>query len=166
VVRRALLEEIGGFDTTLSSCQDWDMYLRLARRSNFGFIPEVLVRHYVGNGDRITHDGLAVVNGHMRLAEKYREQSRDFPPVRRARHLYALGQRLVGLGYKFGVSDAVRFGRGFVLAAYLLRPVNLRYLAYYLASYSRFTSVVLWRRTGTMLHGVAGAVPKRLPGAS
>jgi hypothetical protein len=162
LARRALLEAIGGFDTSLTSCQDWDMYLRLADRSRFGFVPEVLVRYYVGNGDQITSDGLAVVNGHMRLAQKYLEQSKAFDAAPRARHLYALGQRLVGLGYRFGAAEAIRFGRSFVWMAFRTNPKSLRYLAYYLASSNRFTGVTLWRRISTVLQELGGPAPSQL----
>jgi peptidoglycan/xylan/chitin deacetylase (PgdA/CDA1 family)/GT2 family glycosyltransferase len=34
MVPRSLIDEVGGFDPTLPSCEDWDMWLRLARRGN------------------------------------------------------------------------------------------------------------------------------------
>lgn len=44
VVRRELFEEVGGFDESLPRLQDWDLLLRLARETAFGFVPEILVR--------------------------------------------------------------------------------------------------------------------------
>lgn len=41
IVRRELLEQIGGFDARCVPCDDWDLWLRLARRCQFAFVDEV-----------------------------------------------------------------------------------------------------------------------------
>ncbi|MFO7894461.1 MAG: glycosyltransferase family A protein [Longimicrobiales bacterium] len=43
LVRRDLLETIGGFDEVLPRLQDWDLLLRLARHTRFAYVPELLV---------------------------------------------------------------------------------------------------------------------------
>ena len=43
IVRRDLLEQIGGFDSRCVPCDDWDLWLQLARVCQFGFVDEVLV---------------------------------------------------------------------------------------------------------------------------
>lgn len=43
LVRRELLDAVGGFDEALPRLQDWDLLLRLARHTGFSFVPEVLV---------------------------------------------------------------------------------------------------------------------------
>src|SRR5207244_10103288 len=45
LVERALLEKVGGFDPDLSQCADWDMWIRLARRSEFLYLDEPLVTY-------------------------------------------------------------------------------------------------------------------------
>lgn len=37
LVRRSCLDEVGGFDGSLSGCEDWDLWLRLAARYEVGF---------------------------------------------------------------------------------------------------------------------------------
>lgn len=49
VVLRDLFREIGAFDPELPRLQDWDLALRLARRTRFAFVPEILVEG--GQGD-------------------------------------------------------------------------------------------------------------------
>jgi hypothetical protein len=44
LVRRECIEEVGGFDTYLPPVEDWDMWLRLARRYEADFVDESLVR--------------------------------------------------------------------------------------------------------------------------
>ena len=44
LVRRDCFDDVGLFDETLHACEDWDMWLRLASRYEFDFVPEVLVK--------------------------------------------------------------------------------------------------------------------------
>jgi glycosyltransferase involved in cell wall biosynthesis len=43
VVRRSLLEQVGGFDESLTFAEDWDLWLRLAELCEVDFVPEPLV---------------------------------------------------------------------------------------------------------------------------
>ena len=43
LVRREMLERVGGFDARCVPCDDWDLWLRLARVCEFGFVDEVLL---------------------------------------------------------------------------------------------------------------------------
>jgi len=44
VVRRTCLEAVGGFDEGLAVCEDYDLWLRMAQRSPFALVNEVLIR--------------------------------------------------------------------------------------------------------------------------
>lgn len=43
--RRAALEAVGGFDAELRGCEDWELYLRLARRGPILHSPEILAEY-------------------------------------------------------------------------------------------------------------------------
>jgi glycosyltransferase involved in cell wall biosynthesis len=47
MVPRAVFDEIGGFDTRLSTSADWDFFYQAARRHPVGFVPEALLRYRV-----------------------------------------------------------------------------------------------------------------------
>ncbi|MGI9146217.1 MAG: glycosyltransferase family 2 protein [Chloroflexota bacterium] len=51
LVRHSLLDAVGGYDETLAVCEDWDLWLRLAGRTRFGWIGEwsVHVRRHGAN---------------------------------------------------------------------------------------------------------------------
>lgn len=42
IVRRECLDEVDSFDESLSQFEDWDLWLRLSLKYQFGFVPEVL----------------------------------------------------------------------------------------------------------------------------
>jgi glycosyltransferase involved in cell wall biosynthesis len=47
VVRRTVLDDAGHFDTKLSTSADWEMWVRLARCTEFGYLPQTLVRYRI-----------------------------------------------------------------------------------------------------------------------
>jgi glycosyltransferase involved in cell wall biosynthesis len=54
VVRRAVYEQVGGFDDRMRSAgEDWEMWVRVAVRFPFGYVPETLA-YYRDNTDSLT----------------------------------------------------------------------------------------------------------------
>ncbi len=43
LIRRQCLEVVGGFDESLPTCEDWDMWLRLARHYHFDYVDKPMV---------------------------------------------------------------------------------------------------------------------------
>lgn len=72
VVRRSRVEEVGGFDPSLLTCEEWDLWQRIARSgARFARIPEVLALYRLRPGSvshdprRLLEDGLRVIGcGH------------------------------------------------------------------------------------------------------
>lgn len=70
LVRRTALEAVGGFDSTLPSCQDWDVWLRLRAEGPVSVVREPLVRFEQVGLDRITKNRSAVLDGHAVIFTK------------------------------------------------------------------------------------------------
>jgi peptidoglycan/xylan/chitin deacetylase (PgdA/CDA1 family) len=72
IVRRSLVEAVGGFDTSLRTCEDWDLWQRIARTgARFGAIHEALARYRMRpdaaslGGPQLLADALRVITqGH------------------------------------------------------------------------------------------------------
>lgn len=110
LVRRDLFASIGGFDEQLPRFQDWDLCLRFAERSLFGFVPEPLVRcHFTAGSISSQTDALVVACG--RLADKFAGR----PAAETATGWYALGHALM-------IGGAPSEGRRMLLRALRLRP--------------------------------------------
>jgi glycosyltransferase involved in cell wall biosynthesis len=65
LVRRAAIEEVGGFDTTLRArggqgCEDWKLYFEIAERHHFAVVPEALTG-YRHTPDNMSSDGLQML---------------------------------------------------------------------------------------------------------
>jgi GT2 family glycosyltransferase len=55
-VRKSCLDEVGGFDESLSCCEDWELLLRIARQYDFRHVKAttVEVRHRADQADNVT----------------------------------------------------------------------------------------------------------------
>lgn len=85
LIRRSCLERSGGFDLSLQSCQDWDLWIRLARICHFDCLPEVLV-HYHHQAQSISMNRAAAAAGHRRIEAKYASTIRSLSSAERGRH--------------------------------------------------------------------------------
>jgi glycosyltransferase involved in cell wall biosynthesis len=67
MVQRHALRQIGGFDPTLPSCQDWDLWIKLRRIGDFAIVRDPLVLFNQTEQDRITRNKAGVLTGNSRL---------------------------------------------------------------------------------------------------
>jgi glycosyltransferase involved in cell wall biosynthesis len=75
MVRRSALEAVGGFDESLPSCQDLDLWLRVCSRFDADVVPDPLVR--IANGSdtgRITVSVTRTLSGRELYCRKHREE--------------------------------------------------------------------------------------------
>ncbi len=54
LIRTGLLQKLGGFDESLPACEDYDLWLRLARNEVVGLEPARLVTKYGGHSDQLS----------------------------------------------------------------------------------------------------------------
>jgi glycosyltransferase involved in cell wall biosynthesis len=65
LVRRDLLMQQNGFLPGLRSCQDWELWTRLARITRFACVPELLTTLTIATQGRITTNGRNRLSGHL-----------------------------------------------------------------------------------------------------
>jgi glycosyltransferase involved in cell wall biosynthesis len=116
LVRRSALETIGGWDESLQSCQDWDLWLRLREVGEFGIVPKPLVKFEQRSNGRISRNIDHVVTGHNIISRRITQ------------HLKGHEKRLVAAMHAAHMSDLMHdFGRRkdaihFAMKSILLRP--------------------------------------------
>jgi glycosyltransferase involved in cell wall biosynthesis/peptidoglycan/xylan/chitin deacetylase (PgdA/CDA1 family)/SAM-dependent methyltransferase len=113
VVRKALVEAVGKFDTGLRTAEDWDLWQRISRTgARFGRVEEVLA-FYRMRPNSLSRDTSYIFADHMRVITQ--GHSRD-PRVPNPHPSYVEGQPIEALGYhRLGLSASFAgffIGRG------------------------------------------------------
>ena len=73
LIKRECFDVCGGFDESLKSAQDFDMWLRIVQRYQVEFVDKPLVEYYVHSGDAITKNPNNKIQGILSINEKYSE---------------------------------------------------------------------------------------------
>ncbi len=102
--RRAVFETVGGFDTFLGACEDYDMYLRVARR-----FPvcghEKVVAEYRGHGANMSHNAALMLSTSVSVLRSQRKYAKEDKHHRKA---YETGMGLSRYWYGAPLIDEVR----------------------------------------------------------
>jgi len=99
LVRGENLKNVGGFDESLASCQDWDLWIRLAQAgSSFARVDKVITRYHCSLSDRISTDSAKQISGHCAMYFKYREMICKQPPHVQAHHARYIANYLIKNG--------------------------------------------------------------------
>ncbi len=90
LIRKKSFMKVGLFDEKLSSCQDWDMWMRISEQYEFDFVPEILSITYL-HEDQISSNFESLIPGRTRMVEKHMGEFRQHPKIL-VIHLKRLGK--------------------------------------------------------------------------
>jgi len=124
MIRRSVIDVVTGFDETLPSWQDIDLWLRIAEHFDIAIVPEYLtVIHEHGSGNRITMNVASQIRGRELFCQKHAEA------IRRGRveHIHL---RETGRMYQSGLIGDRAKARRWYLASIKAKPGSL--VAYFL----------------------------------
>lgn len=71
MIHRSVFDEVGLFDETLPVCEDYDLWLRIARRYEIGLLPENLVIKYGGHDDQLSQKYWGMDRFRIQAMEKH-----------------------------------------------------------------------------------------------
>lgn len=71
LIRAKCFDRVGKFDTDFESCQDWDMWLRIAKLYDISYVPKILAVSFWDEDNRISSDCQRKCQGYRRLYKKY-----------------------------------------------------------------------------------------------
>ena len=69
LIRKNVLVELGGFDVNLKAAQDFEMWLRIAKRYRIDYVDEPLVNYYIHGGEQITKNSLGRAEAFLRIID-------------------------------------------------------------------------------------------------
>ena len=68
-----ILKECGGFSEEMPALQDWELYIRLSKKTNVGYIDDPLTKYYKYEGERISKNSQKRVDAYSKLFSKFQE---------------------------------------------------------------------------------------------
>jgi glycosyltransferase involved in cell wall biosynthesis len=99
LAERTLFDEVGGFDPTFSQCADWDMWIRLATRTDFAYVSEPLVT-YRQHATNMSRNAALFESDSRSVLEKAFAQP-ELPPTLLRLRRRALGRNLFVLARSY-----------------------------------------------------------------
>lgn len=72
IINKDILMQIGGFDASLPSRQDYDLCLRISKKYRCVGVDDYLFIHYIHGKNQITADSLINMKGYQMLFKKYK----------------------------------------------------------------------------------------------
>lgn len=120
MVPRRILDEIGGFDTRLSTSADWDLIYRVSCGYAVGFVPEILLKYRVHSSNM--HGNIGAMEHDMMLG--FEKAFADGSTADRRKSYGNLHKMLAGSYFRSGkYADFTRHA----FKSILNRPTNLSY---------------------------------------
>ncbi|MEZ4599309.1 MAG: glycosyltransferase family 2 protein [Syntrophotaleaceae bacterium] len=125
VVGRDCFNQVGGFDVSLPSSQDWDLWIRIAQVRPIDYVSCPLVK-FLNHDARITHNMGSKIQGKVKLLKKIMPLVQNKPKV--------LSHHYFVIGFLYCAKGDVENGKKNLLAAIKKNPVNFRCYKHYLAA--------------------------------
>ena len=69
LIRKSVIEKLGGFDEQMKAAQDYEMWLRIAKEYRVDYVDEPLVNYYVHDGEQITKNHKGRADAFLRLLD-------------------------------------------------------------------------------------------------
>ncbi|AIY06226.1 glycosyl transferase family protein [Planococcus sp. PAMC 21323] len=135
LVKKEVLDRIDGFDASLPSCQDWDLYIRLAQITKFDFVKENMVLFYHHSGERITTNKTSVLNGHISIFKKYKNLAQQ----QRKSTLHRFTLTIWKVVFRTGIigqnKDTLKLSRGILLEGFKGDRISVNFLFHYFSTF-------------------------------
>ncbi len=124
MVPRLCFAACGLFDTSLNYSEDWDMWLRLARRYEFVYVPDILASVRVHSGNSIENEEL-VRQGDVHFFQKQIVENRDDPKalsILKRASVMVPSERILRKAYDLQAAHKWAASLGYFRRALLCRP--------------------------------------------
>jgi len=116
LIRKECLDKSGDFDLTFSTCEDWDLWIRMSRCYEFDFIPEVLALYNM-HGDQTITCVRKMISGREMILKKHLRE------LERRKKILSWHLRRLGSLYCFD-GEYVK-GRKYLLKSMRVHPMNI-----------------------------------------
>ena len=135
LIDKELLLKVNGFDLTLKSCQDWDLWIRLAKLTEFDFVEEPLLLYYIHEGERISTNFDSVYEGHFAIYKLYKDLIEKLPSKDKQDALYYIGKIILKSGVMMQDQFVIEKGRNLIKKGIKAYPYAFKNYSWYMYSH-------------------------------
>jgi len=128
IVRKTVFDKVGLFDKKFPYCDDWDMWIRILKVFDIGFVPEKLFKRYKhgDNVSTITSIGLKKAQFKKDLFEKHKDEYLKYPKE--------TSEDTRSIAWRFCMGGDTKEGRVFYRISIQLNPYHMTsYLAMFIS---------------------------------
>jgi glycosyltransferase involved in cell wall biosynthesis len=119
LIKKQVFEDVGGFNINLSSCQDWDLYLKVSKKYKIKGLEKLLVNYYV-HQNSITGNYESSIDGHLKVYEQVTNDSMVNARLKKKIMSVHL-TRIASIYMRFGKIPEARV---YFLKSFKLNPMN------------------------------------------
>ncbi len=124
MLHRWLLEQFGGFDETLNVAEDYELWLRLAPHTEYGFVKRPLMRHRVHTGG-LTHNPVSTIQQWIEARQRARKRNPAMESLLHPLRLKLPAKSLMELGRAELLQGLPGSGRQHLLQSLRIYPLRL-----------------------------------------
>jgi len=128
LIRREMLEKIGGVDETLRAYHEWDLCIRLARECEFDFAPDCLTIYHEHSGPSISKNLMIDAAGYQSVVERYQSD------IRRECGKKSLSRHYLKTARLFVLADEFDMAKKYFRKSIQQDPLNINAFVHYGAS--------------------------------
>jgi glycosyltransferase involved in cell wall biosynthesis len=171
ILRKNCLNSDIRFDPLLRCCEDWDVWLKLAKDWKFVCISEPLIT-YLNHEDsqRGSTNSDAIISGYLRFLNRYhtpdfrKNVSRigTFSLNRKAEYLMNIGRRLICHGSLVESNEAIQLSKQYFRLAYKTSPTSWKLLTHYLAALMGTSSYVRFQKLESEVRSFGSSALRRM----
>jgi glycosyltransferase involved in cell wall biosynthesis len=115
IIKRECFQKCGVLDASLPACEDWDIWIRIAKYYEFGFVPDILAKYNI-HGEQMATDIESMILARKRIVEKNKSELKSRPRL--------LGKHLKEIASLYCRNDQPAEGRKYFLASIRSYPLN------------------------------------------
>lgn len=139
MVKRSLLEEVGGFDNDMPALQDYDLWIRIAQVAQIGYINKPLIKYYnYTNINQITDNVHKIEKAINKIDNKYKNLIATLDKKAQEERYY---QRFNGFGKRKLRIGEKKQARDYFIQSFKIKP-NLTSIKFLIVSFLQYDVLV------------------------
>ncbi len=119
IVQKNVLKKVGNFDESFPSCEDWDLWTRIAKYYEIDFVPEILVNCFL-HSKRISSNFERIKQGLKLFSDKHKKEIAKQKNYIKAQHFFHIGNHFCYYGYE-------NPAKKYLMKAFAVYPINPKY---------------------------------------